>query len=113
MQCRIGHFQLGRNAGDPGDSTAGSLASAVLEEGGLADSRLPAHDQYRALTLVDAVQQLVEHAAFACPSPECRRPSCDHPNNMPSSRACLNHRPTPLQRGPVATTGPSRVVTSE
>ena len=43
------HLQLGLDADDLRDPTAGRLASAVLHQRGLADPRLAAHHQHRAL----------------------------------------------------------------
>jgi hypothetical protein len=74
-----GIFQLGLDSGDLGNPAAGRLTSAVVHERGLADSRLSAHDQNRALTLTDAVEHAVERLPLPYPPSECRRPSwCGH-----------------------------------
>jgi hypothetical protein len=75
VHCRERHRQLGLDADNLGDATAGRLASAVLHQSRLADPRLTAYHEHRALALPNAVKHSVEVCALACPPSERGRPS--------------------------------------
>jgi hypothetical protein len=65
MQSRERQLHLGLDAGDARDAKARRLPSAVVQEGRLADARLPAEDQHRALAAADVLQQPVERLTLA------------------------------------------------
>jgi hypothetical protein len=72
---------LGLHAGDARDAEAGRGLDGVVEEGGLADSRLAAEHQHAAPPLVDGPEQPVESAALpaaVAQSLTAQRPRSQH-----------------------------------
>jgi hypothetical protein len=65
MQSGERQLHLGLNPGDPRDAEAGRLPSAVVQESRLADARLAADDQDRALAAANVCRQPVEHLTLA------------------------------------------------
>jgi DNA-binding IclR family transcriptional regulator len=61
VQRRKRHLQLGLDSLNLNKSTARRLASALVHQGGLADSGLTPQHEDRALTLTKAVQHAVQH----------------------------------------------------
>ena len=60
MQPGVGQLQLGLHARDVRDPEARRVVRDPAQERGLADPRLPADDEHRALAAAGAVQQLLE-----------------------------------------------------
>jgi hypothetical protein len=60
------HLRL--DPGRRGDPKSARSLCRVLEEGGLADARFAMHHQHAAAHAAHAVQQPVEHLAFAFPA---------------------------------------------
>jgi hypothetical protein len=83
MQSGERQLHLGLDAGDPGDAKSGCLSSAVVQEGRLADARLAADDQNRALAATDVVQQAVERLALAGSAQQHRRAAVGHCSPKP------------------------------
>jgi hypothetical protein len=79
VQSREGELHLGLDPGHLGDSEAGRLPRAVLQEGRLADPRLPANHEDGALATADVVEQPVEHLALTGAAQQHRRASGGHP----------------------------------
>ena len=65
MQPRERQLHLGLDPGDPRDAEARRLPRAVVQERRLADARLAAEDQHRALAAAHVLQQPVERLALA------------------------------------------------
>ena len=65
VQRRERQLQLGLDAGDLSDPTAGRLPGAVVQQRGLADPGLTPDDQHGALAATNAVQQAIERLALA------------------------------------------------
>jgi hypothetical protein len=65
MQSRERQLHLGLDPGDPRDPEAGRLTRAVVQQGRLADTCLPADDQDRTLAAAHVLQQPVELLALA------------------------------------------------
>ena len=77
MQPRERQLHLGLDAGDPRDAKAGRLPGAVVQERRLADARLAADDQHRALAAADVLQQPVERLTLAG-APQQERGTAGH-----------------------------------
>ena len=65
MQHRVRQLQFGLHAGDPSYPTARGLASAIVQQRGLADPGLTTDDQCAARAVADTVQQTIEYLALA------------------------------------------------
>jgi hypothetical protein len=61
-------LHLGFDPGGPGDPKLARSLDRVVEQRGLADSRFAIHDQHAAMPAAHAVQEPVEHLAFAFPA---------------------------------------------
>ena len=106
MQPGERQLHLGLDAGDPRDAEAGRLPRAVVQERRLADARLPADDQDRALAAADVLQQPVERLALAGSAQQHRRTA---PGHGPAS---LNDPGRPPRESPGATAGDRGEVSS-
>ena len=65
MQPRERQLHLGLDAGEPRDAEARRLPGAMVQQRRLADARLAADDQHRALAAAHVLQQPVERLALA------------------------------------------------
>ena len=70
VQAGVGELHLGLHAGDLGDAEAGGLAGGVAQQGRLADARLAADHQHRALSVAHVVEQLIEDLSLPGPATE-------------------------------------------
>ncbi len=78
MQPREGQLHLGLDPGDPGDAEARGLTGAMVQERGLADARLAADDEHRALAAADVLQDPVERVTLAGSPQQHRRTARGH-----------------------------------
>ena len=65
MQPGVGQLHLRLHAGGPGYPAAARPFGQVVQQGGLADTRVAANDQHLAFTGPDRIHQPVQHAALA------------------------------------------------
>ena len=70
MQAGERQLHLGLDARDLRDAKARRPRSGVAQQRGLADARLAAHDEHRALAAAHVLQQPVQHLALALPAPK-------------------------------------------
>jgi hypothetical protein len=69
VQAGVGQLHLRLDTGDLGDAeVCGRLLVDVPQQGGLADARLAANDQDRALTGLRALAQTVEKLSLSRPT---------------------------------------------
>src|SRR5215211_205755 len=79
MQAGERQLHLGLDPGDPRDAETGCLPRAVMQQRRLADARLAADDQDRALAGPDVLQQPVEQLALVGSAQQHRRTARGHP----------------------------------
>src|SRR5215207_5147757 len=79
MQSGERQLDLGLDPGDPRDAETGCLPRAVMQERRLADARLAADDQDRALAGADVLQQPVEQRTLVGSAQQHRRTAPGHP----------------------------------
>ena len=95
MHRRERQVHLGLDAGDPRRPERRRLARAVIQERGLADPRLAADHQDRALAAADVVQHPIEHLALGGTAQQYRRTAGGH---GPLSLHLRHARQQPLRR---------------
>ena len=71
MQDGERQFHLGLNTRRPDNPAIRRALLHVVQQGGLADSRLTAQDQYPAVTRPHLVQQSVQYRPLAIPATQC------------------------------------------
>ena len=96
MQDGERQFHLGLNTRRPHDATVGRALLHVVQQDGLADSRLTAQDQHPALTRAYLVQQSVQYRLLAIPTTQCL--GHEHPRH--SGRLFRQYRTKPGTAGP-------------
>ncbi len=72
MQPGERQLHLRLNSGGPFHPAAGRLPGQVIQQRGLADSRLAAYHEYAALARPDRRYQLVKQGALVAPAPQLR-----------------------------------------
>jgi 3-oxoacyl-[acyl-carrier protein] reductase len=114
MQPSERQLHLGLDARNLRDTEAGRLPGAVMQEGRLADSRLPPDDEHPAVAAANVLQQPVERLALAGSAQQHRRARGGHrkrkrrpgmePRGTPGATSRLRSQPSCVVVRPTDTT---------